>query len=258
MNVAEAVGRTLAEGGIDRVFGVVGSGNFHITNALVDAGARFVAARHENGAATMADGYARMSGRVSAVTVHQGCGLTNAMTGITEAAKSRTPMVVVAAEVTQPRSNFYVDQAALAAAVTAVPARITSAATAVAETRAAVDLARAGAGPSCSTSRCRCRPSRCPRRHGPRTPDAGDTGPVPLSPGDADVADLVEALDRAQRAVFVAGRGARGAGCRTPSSGSPRRRERCWRRRPSPRGCSTAIRGRSTCPAGSPRRSPPS
>ena len=119
----------------------MGSGNFHITNALVDAGARFVAARHENGAATMADAYAWMSGRVSAVTVHQGCGLTNAMTGITEAAKSRTPVVVVAAEVTQPRSNFYVDQTALAAAVTAEPARITSAATAVAETRAAIDLA---------------------------------------------------------------------------------------------------------------------
>src|SRR5262245_59189084 len=144
MNIAEAVGRTLAAGGVDCAFGVVGSGNFHITNALVDAGARFVAARHENGAATMADAYARMSGRLSALTVHQGCGLTNAMTGITEAAKSRTPMVVVAAEVTQPRSNFYVDQAALAAAVTAVPRRITSAATAVAETRAAVELARDG------------------------------------------------------------------------------------------------------------------
>ncbi len=138
MNVAEAVGTTLAEAGIDRVFGVVGSGNFHITNAMVDAGATFVAARHENGAATMADAYARMSGKVSAVTVHQGCGLTNAMTGITEAAKSRTSMVVVAAEVTEPRSNFYVDQQSLAAAVGAVPARVTSADTAIADTRAAV------------------------------------------------------------------------------------------------------------------------
>ena len=37
---------------------------------------------------------------------------------------------------------------------------------------------------------------------------------MPLSPGDGDVAILVEALDRAQRVVFVAGRGARGPGCR--------------------------------------------
>ena len=48
------------------------------------------------------------------------------MTGITEAAKSRTPLVVVAAEATTPLSNFYVDQAALAAAVGAVPCRVTT------------------------------------------------------------------------------------------------------------------------------------
>ena len=50
--------------GVEHVFGVVGSGNFHVTNALVAGGARFVAARHEGGAATMADAYARVSGRV--------------------------------------------------------------------------------------------------------------------------------------------------------------------------------------------------
>ena len=42
------------------VFGVVGSGNFHVTNALSRGGVRFVAARHEGGAATMADAYGRM------------------------------------------------------------------------------------------------------------------------------------------------------------------------------------------------------
>ena len=102
MKVAEAVGRALHTAGVEQVFGVVGSGNFHLTNAMVAAGARFVAARHEGGAATMADAYARMSGTVAAVSVHQGPGLTNAMTGIAEAAKSRTPLVVVAAEVTRP------------------------------------------------------------------------------------------------------------------------------------------------------------
>ncbi|MGH3425644.1 MAG: thiamine pyrophosphate-binding protein, partial [Nocardioidaceae bacterium] len=70
MHVAAAVGQTLAQLGVDRVFGLVGSGNFHVTNALMRAGARFVAARHENGAATMADAYARLSGRVAAVSVH--------------------------------------------------------------------------------------------------------------------------------------------------------------------------------------------
>ena len=49
MNVASAVGRTLAGLGVDHVFGVVGSGNFHVTNALVAGGARFVATRDEAG-----------------------------------------------------------------------------------------------------------------------------------------------------------------------------------------------------------------
>src|SRR3712207_8024386 len=75
----------------------------------------------------MADAHARMSGGVTALSVHQGCGLTNALTGITEAAKSRTPMVVLTAEATSRRSNFFVDQQALAAAVGAVSVRVESA-----------------------------------------------------------------------------------------------------------------------------------
>src|SRR6202035_2590918 len=47
MRVTEAVAATLAGLGADTVFGVVGSGNFHITNALISQGARYVAARHE-------------------------------------------------------------------------------------------------------------------------------------------------------------------------------------------------------------------
>jgi thiamine pyrophosphate-dependent acetolactate synthase large subunit-like protein len=103
MLVADAVGHALADAGVQRVFGVVGSGNFHLTNAMIAHGAQFVAARHEGGAATMADAFARMTGQVTALSVHQGCGLTNAMTGIAEAAKSRTPLLILAAEVANPR-----------------------------------------------------------------------------------------------------------------------------------------------------------
>ena len=98
MNVAEAVGRTLVGLGAEHVFGLLGSGNFVVTNAMVEHGATFLAARHEGGAISMADGYARVSGRIGVCTVHQGPGLTNLMTGLTEAAKSRTPLVVLAAD----------------------------------------------------------------------------------------------------------------------------------------------------------------
>jgi acetolactate synthase I/II/III large subunit len=209
MNVSEAVGHTLVERGVRQVFGVVGSGNFHVTNALVDAGARFVAARHEGGAATMTDAYSRMSGEVGVLTVHQGCGFTNAMTGITEAAKSRTPMVVVAAAATQPRSNFYVDQEMLATSVGAVPMRVGSAETAIADTVAAVDVART---------------RRAVILNLPLDVQGLEVGGIPelpampvpdlAAPGEEDLSLLTEALQRAQRPVFVAGRGSRGPGCR--------------------------------------------
>ncbi len=63
MKVTDAIARVLTGLGADTVFGVVGSGNFHLTNALISRGARYVAARHECGAASMADAWARLAGR---------------------------------------------------------------------------------------------------------------------------------------------------------------------------------------------------
>src|SRR5688500_9134415 len=119
VNAAEAVGRTPAALGWRDAFGVRGSGNFVATRALHEAGAAFHHARHEGGAICMADGYARVSGRLGVCSVHQGPGFTNAMTGLTEAAKSRTPLVLLAGEAPAAalRSNFRLDQAALATTV---------------------------------------------------------------------------------------------------------------------------------------------
>ncbi|MEU4610766.1 thiamine pyrophosphate-binding protein [Streptomyces umbrinus] len=212
MKVAEAVGRALYAAGVGQVFGVVGSGNFHLTNAMVAAGSRFVAARHEGGAATMADAYARMSGTVAALSVHQGPGLTNAMTGIAEAAKSRTPLLVLAAEVTEPRSNFYVDQDALARSVGAVTARLTSAEDAVTE---ALDAVWRAVGER--------RTVLLNLPLGVQVLDVPDDASaltvVPperasLEPEFAAVEALARVLDKSRRPVFVAGRGARSPGAR--------------------------------------------
>jgi acetolactate synthase I/II/III large subunit len=128
MLVTEAIGQALSELGVDTAFGVVGSGNFHVTNALVARGTRFIAARHESGAASMADGWARITGRVGVLSLHQGPGITNALTALTEAAKSRTPLLVLAADVSQgaKHSNFRIDVAAITAAIGATPARLHS------------------------------------------------------------------------------------------------------------------------------------
>jgi len=209
MNVAGAVGHALATLGVRQVFGVVGSGNFHVTNALIEGGARFVAARHEGGAAVMADAYSRMSGTVAALSVHQGPGLTNALTGITEAAKSRTPMLVLTAEVTQPLSNFYVDQPALAQAVGAVSMRVTSAATAVGEAAAAYWTALHERRTVVLNLPLDVQGQDVPTG-AERLPDP--PMPAVIEPATQDVARLSEAIAGSRRPVFIAGRGARGHG----------------------------------------------
>src|SRR5215471_5792764 len=99
-----------------------------VTNALVRGGARFHHARHEGGAVCMADGYSRVSGRVGVCSVHQGPGLTNLMTGLTEAAKSRTPVLVLAGEAPAAAltSNFRIEQPDLVESVGAIADRVYS------------------------------------------------------------------------------------------------------------------------------------
>jgi thiamine pyrophosphate-dependent acetolactate synthase large subunit-like protein len=209
MLVSEAVGAALTELGADTVFGVVGSGNFHVTNALIARGATFVAARHEGGAACMADGWARVTGRVGLLCVHQGPGLTNAMTGITEAAKSRTPLLVLAADVAGAavRSNFRIDVAALATSVGATADRLNSPGSAVADVVRAYRTAQTQRRTVVLAMPLDVQAAQCepPALRPPR--------PLrPCPPAAEAVADLAGALRRARRPVFVAGRGARIAG----------------------------------------------
>jgi acetolactate synthase-1/2/3 large subunit len=197
MNVAELVGRVVAGHGVRHVFGVVGSGNFHVTNALVAAGARFVAAAHEGGAATMADAYARVSGELGVLSVHQGPGVTNALTGVTEAAKSRTSMIMLAPEATAPRSNFFIDLPAAASAVGAAFFRV-RAEHAAADVAAACRAAARGTvilGLPLDVQAAPASASAVPRVPEPSA--------VPV-----DVSTLVDALVAARRPVFIAGRGA--------------------------------------------------
>jgi len=206
MKVTDAVASVLTDLGADTVFGVVGSGNFHVTNALIARGARYVAARHECGAASMADGWARLTARPALLSLHQGPGITNALTGITEAAKSRTPLVVLAADVSASAltSNFRIDVAAMTAATGATPARLHSTAFAVDDAARAYRLARDERRTVVLALPLDVQASEC---SWPGPPDARPAAPLPPRP--LQVAELVHALAAASRPVFIAGRGAR-------------------------------------------------
>ncbi len=204
MRVADAVGRELARLGAEMVFGVVGSGNFHVTNALIAGGARFVATRHEAGAAVMADAWARTAGRPGVVSVHQGPGLTNAMTGIAEAAKSRTPLLVLAPEAPEVRSNFHVDVAGLATAVGAVAERLYSPASALADAHRAWQTAL-GRRTVVLALPLNVQAATCEAAAVQAAPRTYPPGPSPEA-----VNALAAVLRGADRPVFIAGRGARG------------------------------------------------
>ena len=124
--VADVIARDLARYGARRCFALLGTANFKISHALMQAGVDLVSARHECNAASMADAYAKASGELTLVSVHSGPGLTNALTGIGEAAKSRTPLVVLAGDVPTGavKNNFYIEQADMVRAVGAVPERL--------------------------------------------------------------------------------------------------------------------------------------
>jgi acetolactate synthase I/II/III large subunit len=211
MRVTDAVAKVLTDLGADTVFGVVGSGNFHVTNALIANGARFIAARHECGAASMADAWARLAGRPGVLSLHQGPGLTNALTGITEAAKARTPLVVLAADVSAgaTTSNFRLDVAAIVRGTGATAARLHSPGFAIDDAARAYRMARDERRTVVLALPLDVQAAECTW---PGDPEPRVTGPA--QPAERETAALATILARAERPVFIAGRGARGPAAR--------------------------------------------
>ena len=85
--------------GVDVIFGLCGHTIIALLDALRTSSIRFITTRHEQVAAHAADGYARASGRVGVLLTHLGPGLTNAVTGVANAALDSVPMVVIAGDV---------------------------------------------------------------------------------------------------------------------------------------------------------------
>src|SRR5256886_225578 len=85
--------------GVDVVFGLCGHTVIAFLDALSKSRIRFISTRHEQVAAHATDGYARASGKPGVLLTHLGPGLTNAATGVANAALDCIPMVVIAGDV---------------------------------------------------------------------------------------------------------------------------------------------------------------
>jgi len=98
--VAEHLVKYLEGRGVRHVFGLCGHTNIAVLAALSKSRKiRFVNTRHEQIAAHAADGYARATGKASVLLSHLSPGLTNAATGVANAALDSIPMVVIAGDV---------------------------------------------------------------------------------------------------------------------------------------------------------------
>jgi thiamine pyrophosphate-dependent acetolactate synthase large subunit-like protein len=205
--VAAAIARDLAAYGARRCFGLLGTANFKISHALVGAGVKLISARHEGNAASMADAYAKATGELTLVSVHSGPGLTNAITGIAEAAKSRTPLVVLAGDVANGavKSNFYIDQAELVRSVGAVSERIHTPRSAREDALRAVTRALHDRRTVVLSLPADVQDAELATNSGPLElpPAAGRLYPDPEAVGR-----LADAMARAQRVLILGGRGA--------------------------------------------------
>src|SRR5271170_2556424 len=205
--VASVIAQDLARYGARRCFGLLGTANFKITHGLVEAGVELISARHECNAAAMGDAYAKATGELTLVSVHSGPGLTNALTGIAEAAKSRTPLLVLAGDVPAGavKNNFYIEQAEMVRAVGAVSERLHTPASARedalrATTRALRDRQTVVLSMPLDVQHATLASNLPPLGLRP--------APGRLHPDPQAVERLADALARAQRPLILGGRGA--------------------------------------------------
>ncbi|MEN8170620.1 MAG: thiamine pyrophosphate-binding protein [Pseudomonadota bacterium] len=98
VTVSELIVKYLQRLGIDTIFGMPGAHILPVYDRLYDSGIQSVLVKHEQGAAFMAGGYARASGRVSACITTAGPGATNLVTGIASAYADKLPVLVITGE----------------------------------------------------------------------------------------------------------------------------------------------------------------
>ena len=98
---ARIVVKALEAQGVEVIFGYPGGANLPLYDELARSSIRHVLARHEQGAAHMADAYARASGRVGVVTATSGPGATNLVTGIATAFMDSSALVAITGQVSR-------------------------------------------------------------------------------------------------------------------------------------------------------------
>ena len=99
---AQVLWESMVREGVDTIFGSSGGTVIHLYDALPDYPIHHVLARHEQGAAHAADGYARATGKVGVCIATSGPGATNLVTGLATAYMDSIPLVAITGQVPTP------------------------------------------------------------------------------------------------------------------------------------------------------------
>jgi acetolactate synthase-1/2/3 large subunit len=209
---AELLCSALEAAGVDTVFGLPGTQNLALYEALRRSRLRSVVATHELGAAFMANGYARATGRPGLFTTIPGPGFTYALTGLAEAFLDSTPLVHIAgAPARRPGRRVALqalDQSAMAAPVVKRVIRVAARGEIVGAVHTALEVAQADEpGPVFVEVE-----SALLGEEGARMPVPALVRAEPLPLHESDLAELTLRIEASARVVFLAGQGAADAG----------------------------------------------
>src|SRR5262245_13129728 len=205
MTPSEAFVETLVAQGVTHVFGIVGSAYMDALDLFPAAGIRFVSTVHEQGAAHMADGYSRASGRHGVCIAQNGPGVTNFVTALAAAYWAHSPVVAVTPEAgtaTAGLGGFQeLDQLPVFARITKYQAHVSNPKRMAELTGRAFDRALVELGPT---------QLNIPRDHFYGEIDCEIPRPLRVQRGPGSGADLdaaAELLARARFPVIVSGGG---------------------------------------------------
>ena len=212
---AQILWESLVREGVTCVFGYPGGAILPAYDAMLDYPIRHVLVRHEQGAAHMADGYARATGQVGVAIATSGPGATNLVTGIATAMMDSSPIVCITGQVGSKLigSDAFqeCDITGITLPITKHNYLLTQPEDVAAIVREAFHVARSGRpGPVLIDMTKDCQQKSCEFTWPEAT--QAPTGRPNLAPKDADLDAAIALIQAAARPVILAGNGIIGAG----------------------------------------------
>jgi thiamine pyrophosphate-dependent acetolactate synthase large subunit-like protein len=206
MKSYEALAQALVAEGIDTVFGLLGGGILDLARCLADTHKiRFIAARHEEVAVAMAEGYARATGRIGVVLICLGPGLANAAAALLAARMSGARLLAIVGGTIgeDPHNNMSYEQLPLLKASIGTVIEAVSPATLSRDVARCIRHLRLSVGPIA----LHYHNGRADMAEGwAYAPSPAPASP-PLVPAAADIEALATLVESAERPLILAGRG---------------------------------------------------